>query len=431
MIPGLPRWATNNNYAAAPGAPNPTKAPPAAGQIADGYQPDAAVSPQIWNYWRWAAAALLAGCSSMRLLNWQEGDATVLATEGVGAGMYEPVAGAHTYDYIAVGGAGGKLESIGMRAAQLWSVGFSPVGGGAYESTVGGGCRSAHDALGNRAIASALGGGAAVVFHSAAWAAWDATWGGAGFPGAWTPSDIDHDHLGGTGVWIVSDPNVAGPGELWVSPAPGVPWANPVATPGFGGGQGPSLVRHTHHAAGMLYPDDPGNLCWVALSPLHRSYSLDGWNWVPAAGHPWAAVPYDLAYSHLGTQWIGVLLDGGPNGYLVYSDDNFSNATKSAAFGAAGCPVDTQINNPTFAKIATDGFGDWLLGIIDCTSGDFELHASWDNGVSWDQVYLPSVPTITANSSMDMWYGGGRFVLWLDDPVGPSRQVFISLRSTG
>src|SRR4030065_130551 len=98
MRPGKNDWATNSLYAAGAGAGSPTKAPPAAGPIADGYQPDTMVSAQIWNYARWALAVMVAGCRSERLLNWEEIDVTNLGIGfigGVGDGIYEPVAKTH------------------------------------------------------------------------------------------------------------------------------------------------------------------------------------------------------------------------------------------------------------------------------------------------------------------------------------------------
>lgn len=361
----------------------------------------------------------------MRMLNFQEADVSVLigGDYGPGNGMYEPVAGVHIYDFAnALVGPGQPNEVLSLDGGLIWAGGVSPAGI-TYDLTPGGGCRSAHDNTGNRTIVNRLAPANHAIAHSPAWGAWDMTWGATAIP-AMTPSAIAHDH---SGLWVIADGTVGGPGELKVSPGPGVALINPTVTPGFGGGSGPSVIGHTHHPAGHVYPDDPGNMCFVALNFLERSYSLDGQTWIAANPHGWAATPIDLAYSAHGTRWIATLTDGA-NAFIATSDDNFVSAGKSLALGVAGCPITSGIVNPAYFKIASDGFGDWVVGIMDPAGGDFELHVSWDNGDTWTRAYLPTAPVVTANSAMDIWYGGGRFVLWLDDPVAPGRQVFISLR---
>jgi hypothetical protein len=142
-------------------------------------------------------------------------------------------------------------------------------------------------------------------------------------------------------------------------------------------------------------------------------------------------LPYCFDYSAYGTRWIGLIRNLALTTRLIISDDNFASWTISSGLATAGCPIQGNINAPTNIRIATDGFGDWVVVLLDTATTQFEIHVSWDNGVTWTWVHTLDGPSISANSSVDLWYGGGRFVIYLDDPTGPSQQVFLSLRGDG
>jgi hypothetical protein len=62
----------------------------------------------------------------------------------------------------------------------------------------------------------------------------------------------------------------------------------------------------------------------------------------------------------------------------------------------------------SFARIATDGLGDWVTVMWDSGGGKIEIHASTDDGETWKRIHLPIV---MGHDAAALWYGGGRF--WL------------------
>ena len=413
MRPGSLEWAMNANYAAGGGAGNPTKAPPAAGQIADGYQPDAAVSPQIWNYARWAMMLMLAGCRSERVLNWQAGSVAGIGglIGGLGHGIYDPIADVHIWHGHTGVAANEEATSDGL----IWTGGAPWVvaGNALY-------CYAAHDGNGTRAqvTGNLVPPGANQIGFStgfAAWAAWTA-----GEPnGQFTL--IEHDHVG---LWVMTDIGGVGgaSGDLLVSTGPANAWGAPTSAPGFAAG--PTVLAHSHHPAALIYPNDPGNPMWIAMTPAQKSMSADGQTWSAAAAHGIGGTPLGLAYSAHGTRWIATVACGG-KGWITYSDDNGSTWNPSAVLGNAACPITSSIVNPTEMQIACDGYGDWMIAIADSAGGSLELHASWDNGKTWARVPLPSTPY---NAFADLWYGGGRFMLMTTDGAG-NFAAYTSLRA--
>jgi len=106
---------------------------------------------------------------------------------------------------------------------------------------------------------------------------------------------------------------------------------------------------------------------------------------------------------------------GAANGTIGISDDGGATWAAAVTVHAGFSPVP--------AHIACDGFGDWMAVFRDAANAF--LYASWDDGETWHQVYLPTGPISPATA---LFYGGGRFHLVDDDGAG-NGYVSLSLRA--
>lgn len=393
--PSKLEWATANNYTDG----TPTKIPPSAGQEADGYCTELLIAPQIWNYQRWAALLKAREAESIRVLNFFQADTWAAGggiNQGRGDGLWDPITDTHIYTSLT--GAGGNLEwnSVG---------GFNFVAGVAAPGVVGGAPRIAHDNAGNFGqtmnVAAGLG-----VYHSVGLGAW-------AIPAPWNVAmqwaHIYHDHIG---LWVVGDDAT---NIINVSTGPAVALAAPAVPPGWAGPFGFRAIRHSHHAAGMLAPDDTGNPIWIAFTSTQYSTSVDGQNWTAAAAITATTPPMRVAYSAVEERWVSV----NHAGWAEYTDNNGSSWTL-VNYPQTLSPGVTQVD------ISGDGYGEFV--VVETDGTNVLILASYDNAETWHVVYLFSTPTVI---NVATWYGGGRFIVLVDDgnAVGPANyEVFLSLR---
>jgi hypothetical protein len=391
MKPGIIEWADNAVWAGGPSFGSATKAPPTTAERNEGYYPTQRPAPQILNYLMNELSQRARGAASMRLLNWIEIDATAIAdTGGPMDGVHDPITGSDvTVDFTGAAAFEDNVAPGGM----IWAAGA----GGAGMS--GANARIACDHLGNIAFVNDIlcpPGLLAVAYSPTPLGGWVA-WPGGGAPaGQW--SIIEHDHLG---RWVIGDYTALAV-HLLTSTAPANAFGACAAAPGFIAGQGPSCLKHSHHPAGSVWPADPGNQAWIALSLTEQSRSANGTNWTAAAVHAMGSLPVDLAYSRFGTTWITILL----NGQIGTSTDNGATWTVTNPLAASA------LGALTGARIACDGYGDWVIAMTDGAGGAVEVWASWDNGASWSMVFLTSAPH---PNDIALWYGGGRFHLMSTD----------------
>jgi hypothetical protein len=277
--------------------------------------------------------------------------------------------------------------------------------GGVFATTAP---RIAVDGAGVRAVVTGTAVGVNVEPYSSTAYAGFVTWVGASPAGTW--ADIDYGGIGANARWIMGDgAHGGGAGAVTRSPAPAQPWTAPFTDAAFAAGI--TCLAYSHHYAGDLYPDDPGNDMWVAMTAAETSASVDGTGntWVAAAAHGLGATPVDLGYSRLSGEFLAVDLTCG----ISRSTDGIA-WTRYAA-GAAGAPW-AVIVNATTARIATDGYGHWYCLLVDSVANTAEIHASWDDGATWHEVW----PDVILAGITDgcLWYGLGQFHVVLTDGAG-------------
>jgi len=413
MKPGYRRWATNAVWAAGVDVGQPSKSLPTAGHVADGYTGSLRVAPAIWNLERFVLTERLNNVAAMRPYNY---------TDTLTMGGY-PIAGTNlvrgTWDEVTntVLLLDGDTAGIAItRMSQSFPGGLDIQAGGTVPSAGDWGQRGMAVAVDQVSgtwgvvlqLAGAASGNQLPVYEAGAgWLVW------AGVSAAQVYANI----AWGDGVWFAYDQNGT---NLHISTGVAVPFAAPGTPPALAGGVG--AVAHNRHAAGDVYPDDAGNLCAMIISTTQVSHSTDsggGYNvWSAAVAHAMANfVPYQLGYSKLGSIWGCACIDsvtGFP--HVALSTDNGATWVKGAALNAVNY---TAGGNPC-ARIATDGFGQWVLALLAATPGVAipQFYASIDDGVSWDEVWLPITPTVVED--VDVFYGGGRFWVACNDtnPVG-------------
>ncbi len=412
--PGPINWASNATWAGGLDPGLTTKTPPSAGQQADGYYRDLRVAARIWNYREWAYAEKLRAASSMRPYNWSEADFTAFGVAGSTGGPCDIV-----YDDIGMIATIINADNIGGGAPlfETWTSqngGAEPTGGlyylGALTPAVppaAAGPRIDLDPVTfTRAIATGAVGD--VPRFSIAYAAW-AVWGG-GTP-AGTFVSIKWTQVGS--VWIMGD----AAGVVTVSTGPGVAFAVPgVAVPGFAAAPVTALCA-SNHAATDVYPDDPGNDVVVAMTLTEVSTSSGACTtWTAAALHGLGSQPRDLAYCKATGRFICTLA----NGNVGVSDDN--GATWS---------VVAVINTSTHARIACDGFGEWVVTKISGGPVGQIFQASVDDGDTWIDVHRTAY--IGAPSAVALCYGGGRFHAVTQKAIGGAglAQVWVTPRAIG
>jgi hypothetical protein len=183
--------------------------------------------------------------------------------------------------------------------------------------------------------------------------------------------------------------------------------------PGFG--TAITQVAHSKHPTGLLWPDDAGNLIYMAVSSTKVSTTINGSNWISSWLHGAPSAPMDLGYSAYGTRWIMPLTRVTPGTMsLSVSDDN---GTSWITFPDV---VPTQHECIT-ARIASDGFGNWVIAVTnEDADPTLEHFASFDNGESWHRIY---VNPEHYRFNFDLWYGGGRFHLATSDDADPDADL--------
>lgn len=399
MKPGHRVWSSNVNWVGGPDAGTPTKTPATDAQEADGYYRDLRVAPRTWNFDRWARDQRIAGIVSKRVLNPRVANTAALAAfadvslDGCDGGAGAP--GAHTL--IAATMAPLSEEALALNGGQDWAAGAPPAGANQFP-------RIASDHLANRGLVVQAGAGLDV-FQSAAFGAW-APWAGAPFVGC---RAIHHD---GVGLWAVGD----GGGLLYVSTALGVALGAPTTPPAPAFAEPIAVLRHSRHPAALVWPGDTGNPIWLAMGATKIARSVDGQVWSATAAHGLGATPLDLAYSYSRKAWL-VVLD---NGTGAYSTDNGVTWSVPVAIGV--------IAAPTSARLATDGYGEWICAIADSAGGGaYEIWGSWDEALTWHFVDLPGAPAAGAGQCCAAWFGEGRFVVALASGGAPV--IYVSDRA--
>lgn len=394
MKPGRVEWATSANFWAGPDVGSPTKAPPTAAQISNGYYTDLKVAPQIWNYERWALAQKAQHASSIRVLNWIATTGVVAAAGAVRSdAVYDPTTLTHVWTSCTAAGLTGEYNS---RGGLVYTAGVpAALAAGALP-------RIATDGAG--AFVQCTGLPATIPRYCAGvglgWAgppAWV-------LAGSWGP--VAHDQ---NTTWVMGD---VATGNIALTTGPLAPMVASAVQPGFTAPAAALLqdIVWSNHPAGTVYPNDPGNQVFMALNQLvgvvtdEISTSTDGNTWI-AATAPFLAMSKKnrLAYSAYGTRWGVVDLSYG----VEYSDDN------GLTWSLVGFPPTALVGGCTMADIACDGFGDWAAAITDGTN--VEVYVSYDNATTWLPAILVSAPSVV---NICLWYGLGRFHLVVDDGAG-------------
>ena len=157
---------------------------------------------------------------------------------------------------------------------------------------------------------------------------------------------------------------------------------------------------------------------WVSLTNTQTATCTNINNWTTAL-HGLGAVPGDLGYSRVSGEWIAVDhlsgIDRSVDG-LVW--------TRSAPGAAGG--LFTAIAAPNVGRIATDGYGHWVVVLVDSGAGTAEIHSSADDGATWQEIWPDIiVPALVTGT---VWYGDGSFHVVVEDGVGGGA-IYSTLRA--
>jgi hypothetical protein len=253
---------------------------------------------------------------------------------------------------------------------------------------------------------------------------WVSILGGAWAPWALSPFGqwLDMDY-GGTGAgirWIISGLLAAGTPSVLRSTGPAAAFVAPAIPPVWAPGPAVNLIAHSHHMPGDLYPQDPGNHVWLAMTSAEASVSTDAAanSWTAPVGHllPVGAAPLDVACSKLSGEWICVCADGTLG--RSYDGIVWINDTTSVVLPAAGVYV---------PRIATDGYGHWMIAMLRPAAGVLYYWASPDDGATWYRVYYATYLPAPGYTDHALWYGDGQFVaVGMDGAAAGS--IYTSLR---
>ena len=413
MKPGRRIFASNAVWAAGPDAGVATKLPMSAGELADGRYRSIRPAPQLDNHELWNLTSRLDNLSSLRLMNLTTEPVTGAGWPGawIGVapdGIYDPTPTRRTHTAVDASGALASLEYT-SRGGRLWTaLAGAPVAMAAP--------RIAVDGTDTRALV--LYTAASQVWYSNAYAVW-ATWPAAGVAAQW--QDIDYGGIGANARWVV----ISAAGSIARSTGPGVDaFSAPLTAPGFAAST-MHVVAYSHHYAGDVYPSDPGNHMWLALTDTQCSVSTSANAnvWSAAALHAIGAVPGDVGYSRLTGQWIAI-------DHLCGIDRSVDGLvwTRSAMGTANGLPATTVA--PTTGRIATDGYGHWMAILIEAWgggagAGTAEIFASHDDGATWAEVF-PDVVIAQIDDGC-LWYGDGAFHVMVE--TGVTGAIYSTLRT--
>jgi hypothetical protein len=390
MKPGILKWATNNNFAAGPDVGSATKVPPTSGQEADGYYRNNKPSAQIWNYKRWGIDLKLQQLESMWVKNWQEASNVLSSPQPVPThGFYDSYQKIHTVHDADGGGTGREVTSL--ENGRVLTAAASAITGpsSCYDGF------ATDDATDTRVTCHA---GLDALFYSTSLGAWT-LWTGLGATGI-----TFHKGHFYNGRYVFLEGTNA---DIYSTVSTGT--IPTIVDTGFTGS--PCKILHTRHVSGVLYPNDPGNLIWLALAGTQVNTSTDGTTW----GAPWAhgiGVTLDtddhLAYGAYNSRWIATTktITGGL-GVIAISDDNGATWTTYNRL-----PYYRISANVARTWIATDGFGTWVTATLNTTTDEVDLCFSIDNGETWHPLFLPFAGlTYTTTFGVSLWYGGGQFNL--------------------
>ena len=406
MRPGRRIFATNAVWAAGPDAGSPVKLPMSAGELADGRYRSIRPAPQLDNHLLWNLGSRLDSAAAMAVRNLVTEPVTAVGFPGAWNGIVPDGAFDPTPTRIRHTVVDGTPLAFPIewqsRGGRFWGVVAAP-------ATNLGVPRIAVDGLDSRVIVTGANtGGLDNPWFSTAYGVWT----------IWTVPTLDRmwvDVDFGTGNWVIVEP--AG-GILNYANAVGNAFAAPITPPAFVPCTTIS-VAHSHHNPGDLYPDDPGNDMWVSLTNTQTATCTNINNWTTAL-HGLGAVPGDLGYSRVSGEWIAVDhlsgIDRSVDG-LVW--------TRSAAGAAGG--LFTAIAAPTTGRIATDGYGHWVVVLVDSGAGKAEIHSSADDGATWQEIWPDIiVPALVTGT---VWYGDGSFHVVVEDGVGGGA-IYSTLRAS-
>ena len=397
MKPGRRIWASNDVWAGGPDAGLATKIPMSAGNLEDGRYRSVRPAPQTDNYEQWVTSSRLDRAASMKVFNAIEQPVSAAGWPIAWPGG--PCDGIHdgtshsVVDRNLVGGADEDWQSQGGRN---WIV--SPAGA----PGVGINVPRLGTSLVTRGMVDGNAAGGTRPFHSVTGVAW-ATWPVGSPVGAW--ADIDWGGVGGNARWVIGG-SVAGPvPTILTSTGPAAAFAAPGTPPAWAGVAWVNVVAYTHHYAADLYPDDPGNDAWLAMTSTETSISVDGIAdvWTAPVAHLMTTQPFDVGYSRMSGEWIAVMSDGD----IARSTDGLVWVCDAAAIvGSLGAGVATN------CRICTDGYGHWMLLETD-GAGVVKVWGSHDDGATWDRIWLQTDCAAPIDGAV--WYGGGQFMIVIVD----------------
>jgi len=396
MKPGRRIWADNAVWAGGPDAGVATKIPMSAGNLSDGRYRSIRPAPQTDNYEQWVTSSRLDRAAAMRVFTINAEPVTAAGWPaawqgGWCDGIFDGLT--HSVVNLDIGVADEDWQSQGGRN---WIV--SPAGAPGVGFNVP---RMATDLV-RRGVVDGNPGAATRPYFALTGAAW-AAWPIASPAGGWL--DIDWGGTGANARWVIGGDIAATP-TLEVSSGTAVAFAPPGTPPAWGGALGVNVVAYTHHYAADLYPDDPGNDEWLAMTPTETSISVDGQAdvWTAPIAHAMTTPPWDVGYSRMSGEWIAVMSDGD----IARSTDGLVWVCDAAAiFGAMGAGVATT------ARITTDGYGHWMLLEVNSGGPVCKLWASHDDGASWYRVYEELELANVFDGAI--WYGAGQFHIVLQE----------------
>ena len=366
--------------------------------------------------WRWALAMILAGCSSMRAVNYSDGDTTAPGAGGTGISLwpgrveYDPVSG--FWGFATDGAGANPCEEYYSRLGVIWHS-VTPIGWGGVAMVLTGYIISPTTGV---RVASFQ--GADQLFYTLA-----------GYPGVWAP----WNGIGGTGntymfpetdgsIWVVYN-STAGTLDWQANPAAGGPPAAGVPQPGFAGAPPPLYaLKHSRHDALEADQYDTGNPLWMAITATEVSSSVDGSNWTAAALHGIPIPGFTMEYSAHTRRWHTLDTTAG-NLQHFFSEDN-------GVTWIAGTVIDATLAFSGGSKLASDRFGTLVCLAIDSVAVTAHVYASVDDGATWTEVAMPSTIALNGGAGSLAGYGGGRFMLVVEDGAAPATYYpFIGLAS--
>lgn len=406
MKPGIPRWATNALHAAGadPWSGQPNKVAPSAGKIATGRVPEERPPAEETNMWRWMMATILTACSSARAVNYSDGDTTGIPTAGIAVGSllqhveYDPATG--FWGFVTDGAGANVCEEIYSRGGIVWQ-NDAPIGWGGVNLLAAGyginpvtGLRSASFQAADQLFYTLAG-------YPGLWAQWN----GVGATGN-TYSVHDTDAAGS--LWVVYNATGATL-DRQVSPIAGGPPVACATQPGFAGAV--ITLKHSRHAALEVDQYDAGNPLWLAITATEVSTSVDGDNWLGAVPHGIPTPGYTVEYSAHSRRWHAVNVGAGALRHY-YSDDDGANWN-------AGTVIDATLG-VVQARLASDRFGALVCVAIDAVTAEARVYATVDDGVTWREVAMPASIAGNGGDTPLAGFGGGRFMVVLDDGGAPA-----------